>query len=98
MCLDLKSGKLLWDKRLPGGGPRTHSWSSVVLAGGRLYVPNQQSEVFVLKAAPEFEVLATNEIGDELMQASAALSDGQVFLRTHKALWCLGKERAPGHG
>jgi len=44
----------------------------------------------VLRAAPTFEVLATNVVGEEATCASLAVSDGQVFLRTYDALWCFG--------
>ena len=44
------------------------------------------------KAGGEFEVLATNSV-NEPTNASLAASDGQLFLRTEKALWCIGKRR-----
>jgi hypothetical protein len=43
--------------------------------------------VFVLRASPKFEVLATNSVG-EPTNASLAASDGEVFLRTNQSLWC----------
>ena len=46
--------------------------------------------MFVLKAAPKFELLGVNSIGGETMNASLAVSDGNIFIRTHKALWCIG--------
>jgi hypothetical protein len=77
----------LWEERLTGSGARNASWSSPILAGDRLYVPNQNADVFVLRAGPQFQCLATNSIGGEQMNASLAVSDGDVFLRTHKHLW-----------
>src|SRR2546430_10725980 len=87
-CYELKTGKLLWEERLTGKGPDNSSWSSMVLAGGRLYVINHSGDTFVLKASPKFELLATNSLG-ETDNASLAVSDGDIFIRTHKALWCL---------
>jgi len=89
-CYDLKSGKRAWDKRLEGTGDKNGTWSSIVLAGDRLYLPNHSGQTFVLRAAPKFEVLATNVVGEETTCASLAVSDGQLFLRTYDALWCLG--------
>jgi outer membrane protein assembly factor BamB len=86
-CLDLKNGQTIWEERLKGSGSRGGSWSSMLLADGKLYVPNQSGDVFVLRAAPKFEVLATNSVG-EPTNASLAASDGEVFMRTDKALWC----------
>jgi outer membrane protein assembly factor BamB len=92
-CLDLQTGQTLWEERLTGGGARNSSWSSPVLAGDRLYVPNQNADVFVLRAGPKFECLATNSIGGEPMNASLAVSDGAVYMRTHRHLWCFAEEK-----
>ncbi len=86
-CLDLKDGKTVWEERLKGSGSRGGSWSSMLLADGKIYVPNQSGDVFVLRAAPKFELLATNSVA-ESTNASLAASDGEVFMRTDKALWC----------
>jgi outer membrane protein assembly factor BamB len=87
LCLDVKTGKTTWEERLTGAGSRGSSWSSMLLAGERIYVPNQSGDVFVLRAGPRFEVLATNSVG-EPTNASLAASDGELFMRTDKGLWC----------
>jgi len=46
--------------------------------------------VFVLRAGPRFECLATNSIGGELMNASLSVSEGEIFIRSDKRLWCIG--------
>ena len=61
--------------------------TSVVLAAGRLSMPNQAGDVFVLKASPTFELLATNSV-KERTNASLGVSDGHLFLLTEKSLWC----------
>jgi outer membrane protein assembly factor BamB len=93
-CFELKSGKSVWTERLPGTGGSGACWSSPVLAGDRLYVPNRNGDVFVLKAAQAFDLLAVNSIGGEPMSASLAVADGHIFIRTDKHLWCIG----PGEG
>jgi len=65
------------------------SWSVPVLIGDRLYAANQNADVFVLRARPKFECLATNSIGGEPMNASLAVSNGDMFIRTDKRLWCI---------
>lgn len=92
-CRTLASGELVWEERLTGTGARNASWSSPVRAGDRLYVANQNADVFVLRARPQFACLATNSIGGEPMNASLAVSDGEIFLRTDKHLWCIGGAR-----
>jgi outer membrane protein assembly factor BamB len=86
-CIQLKTGKAVWEERLRGTGSRNSSWSSMLLADGRIYVLNQSGDVFVLRASPKFEVLATNSIG-EPSNASLAASNGELFLRTDNSLWC----------
>jgi len=92
-CLDLRTGRAVWEERLTGTGARNSSWSSVVLAGDRLYAPNQNGDVFVLRAAPKFECLATNSLGGEPMNASLAASGGAIFMRTDRRLWCIAEQK-----
>ena len=89
-CIDLKTGKTVWEERVRGNGPKNDSWSSFVLSGDRLYILNQSGDTIILKAGPELEVIAKNSIGNELTNASLAVSDGELFIRTHKNLWCIG--------
>ena len=91
--VDLKMGSTVWSERLKGSGSRGSSWSSMLLADGKIYVPNQSGDVFVLSAAPKFEVLATNSV-NEATNASLATADGEIFLRTDKGLWCFANSAA----
>jgi outer membrane protein assembly factor BamB len=89
-CVELKTGKVVWENRLKGPATPSDSWSSMVLAGDRIYVVNKGGDSFVLKASPNFELLATNSLFENAL-ASVAPSDGQIFIRTYKHLWCIGK-------
>lgn len=92
LCLDLKTGNTVWEERLKGSGARDSSWSSMLLADGKIYVPNQSGDIFILRAAPKFEVLATNSVS-EPTNASLAASNAELFLRTDKALWCFANSK-----
>jgi outer membrane protein assembly factor BamB len=92
-CLDLKTSSVIWSERLPGIGAKKESWSALVRAGDRLYALNQSGDTIIFRAAPKFEVLAVNSIGSELTNASHAVADGEVFLRTHAHLWCIGEQK-----
>jgi outer membrane protein assembly factor BamB len=83
-CLDAKNGRLLWTEKLG----RQHS-ASAVLADGRIYLPDDQGTVWVVKASPKFEVLQKNEVGEEC-HASPAISHGQIFIRGLQHLFCFG--------
>jgi outer membrane protein assembly factor BamB len=91
-CFELKTGKSLWQERLTGPGARNSSWSSMLLADGKIYVPNQSGDVFVLRASPKFEVLATNSVS-EPTNASLGASEDDLFLRTDKSLWCFANSK-----
>jgi outer membrane protein assembly factor BamB len=85
---DLKTGEDTWngEKKLRGGG----TWGSIVHAGGRLYVMMKSGETVVLAPSAEFEVLAVNPLGPgERTYSSPAVSDGEIFLRTFRHLWCV---------
>jgi outer membrane protein assembly factor BamB len=91
-CLELKTGNKVWTERLKGPGRRSSVWASVLLADGKLYVPNQSGDVFILRASPKFEVLATNSV-NEPTNASLAASNGELFLRTQDSLWCIAQAK-----
>jgi len=86
-CIELKTGKSLWEERAAG-----RSWGSIVHAGGRLYLTDQKGETLVLAAKPQFEVLSRNPL-NERSQSSPAVSDGEIFIRTYQHLWCLSDKR-----
>ena len=99
VCLDLLTGQKRWEKRLPARATPAGSWSSIVAADEKLFIPNQSGEVFVLDATPPaFTLLAANPIAQEITCASPAISDGQLFLRTYQALWCIGSADTRGKG
>jgi outer membrane protein assembly factor BamB len=87
-CFELTTGRDLWAKERVSGA----SWGSFVAAGDRLYVTNQAGETLVLAAGPEFKELARNSLGERTL-ASVAVSDGEVFIRTYKNLWCIGSRK-----
>ncbi len=93
-CIELKTGKVIWKERLNGKGPKNDSWSSMVLSGDRIYILNQSGDCIILKASPNFEAPEVNSIGNELTNGSLAVSNGELFIRTHKNLWCISEKKA----
>ncbi|MEN9574170.1 MAG: hypothetical protein RL514_2025 [Verrucomicrobiota bacterium] len=91
MCLNLETGKEVWNERLKGASATGANWSSVLLAGGKCYTITQGGDCFVFKASPTFELLAANPLG-ERSNSSIVPSNGELLIRTHQALWCIGKQ------
>lgn len=88
-CRSLETGKIVWEERLKGPGATAQNWSSLVLSGDKVYGINQSGDAFIFRAAPKFELLATNSIGEKVI-GSIAPSDGQLFIRSYQHLWCIG--------
>ncbi|HLY72942.1 MAG TPA: PQQ-binding-like beta-propeller repeat protein, partial [Planctomycetota bacterium] len=86
-CIDPKTGGYLWKSRATGA----EMWGSMVYAAGRIYVTDKRGRTVVIKPNPEkLEVLSTNELG-EASNCTPAVSDGQIFIRTDKALYCIAE-------
>lgn len=84
-CWEAITGKMLWKRRL---GP--HHSASGIVAGGNVYFTADDGVTFVLKAAPQFELIGTSAL-DEECHASPAVSGGNLFIRTMHHLYCIGR-------
>ncbi|HEV3440215.1 MAG TPA: PQQ-binding-like beta-propeller repeat protein [Gemmata sp.] len=91
-CQDAATGKFVYSERLtPNAGGM---WASPVLADGKLYYVSQRNGAYVVAAKPKFELLAHNTFQEDKSRtnASIAVSNGQLLLRTDQALYCIGKK------
>lgn len=94
-CADTKTGEVIYRERLDGiGSGGRPVYASPVMAGDHIYVASRWDGTFVLSAGAEFEQLARNQFaGDESdFNATPAISDGQIFLRSDEALYCVAAE------
>jgi len=90
-CQNAETGQFVFQERLE---PRPGNiWSSPVLADGKLYIVSQHEGTFVVAAKPEFKLLAHNQLADDdsRTNASPAVHQGQLLLRSDKRLYCIGK-------
>lgn len=88
-CLNAKTGEVIWGPERTATGTVS---SSPVLADGKIYFTNERSQTVVLKAGPEFELLATNELDGTYTLSSMAVAGNQLFIRTSDHLYCIGEE------
>ncbi len=84
-CLDARSGTAKWRERLPG-----QYRASPLVAENRIYFLNTAGLTTVVAASDRFEKLAENKLDDETL-ASLAVSEGKLYVRGKKSLYCLGK-------
>jgi outer membrane protein assembly factor BamB len=88
VCYESLSGKLLWKTHLNGA----YSGSPVAY-NGLLFFLNEDGETTVLKPGDKPNIVRRNKLGNEvgeIFRASITPSDGQVFIRSNKVLYCLG--------
>lgn len=84
--VDVRTGEKKYKVRLGSGGA-TFS-ASPVSAGGRIYLADEDGNVYVVQAGDEYKLLATNPMNETCM-ATPAISDGELFVRTRKHLYCV---------
>jgi outer membrane protein assembly factor BamB len=86
-CLDAKTGAVRYEGARPPV-PATFMASPVAF-DGKILLPSQDGDVFVIKAGPAHEVLRTNSLGEPI-SASPAIANGRIYIRGEKTLFALG--------
>ena len=85
---DAKSGEKKFTERLAGG---TAAFTASPVAGdGKVYLANEDGQVFVLKAGPTYELMALNDMGSSVL-ATPAISEGRLLFRTQRELIAIGQ-------
>ncbi len=87
-CANARTGESIYKKRLGQG--QSAVTASPVAADGRLYCTTEDGDVYVVKCGPQFEVLATNKMGDVCL-ATPAITRGLLLVRTTGFLFGIGK-------
>src|SRR6185436_9910334 len=87
---DLLTGEELYRQRLEKVGNGFSA--SPVAAVGKIYLSNEDGDIFVVEAGRTFRQIGANEMG-ELVMATPALSNGVMYVRTAKSLVAIGRAR-----
>jgi outer membrane protein assembly factor BamB len=82
------TGEVLKQTRMRGA--LEDYYSSPVGADDKVYMISQAGKVSVLKAGADLELLALNDLGEEVY-ATPAFADGKIYLRTRNTLYCFAK-------
>jgi outer membrane protein assembly factor BamB len=98
--MEAKTGKLVYRERLPDVSGSKPFYASPVLANGHLYAVSRRQGTFIIEARPEFKLAAQNTLaGDETdFNATPALADRQLFLRSNRNLYCIEGMQTAGAG
>jgi outer membrane protein assembly factor BamB len=89
-CVEAKTGKTVYQERL---SPRPgRIYASGIIGDGKLYYVSREAGVYVLPAAPRYEVLAHNKFDSDsgVFNATPAVSRGRILLRSDRYLYCVG--------
>ncbi len=88
---DAKTGQRHYQSRIADG--KTGFSASAVASAGRVYFTSEDGDVYVVKAGPVFELLATNTLG-EVAMATPAISESTMFFRTRGHLLAIADSGA----
>ncbi len=64
--------------------------ASPVVVGDKIYVTSEDGDTFIFAADAKLKVIGKNSLGESCF-ASPAVSRGQIFMRTQRHLWCIGR-------
>ena len=85
-CLELKTGKKVWDHNLDG-----EFYGSPGLAADKLYLVARNGTVFILKAGRQFEEIGKATLG-EPSDGSPVFAGDRILIRGIKSLYCIGNK------
>jgi len=88
ISLDTKDGSQVQKRRV---GKTGTVYASVLLAGDRLYCISRERGTWVLSADKDMKELAHNKFASDrsIFNGSPAVSEGKMYLRSDKFLYCL---------
>ena len=82
---DVQSGERLYRQRVASGAGFS---ASPVASDGRIFFASEDGDVLVVRAGPEFEILAHNTMGEVLM-ATPAIASGTLVVRGRSHLFAI---------
>ncbi|MCC6883772.1 MAG: PQQ-binding-like beta-propeller repeat protein [Verrucomicrobiales bacterium] len=89
-CVDLKSGQFVYDEPLsPNPG---QIYASPVLVGDTIVYLGRGGQAVLVKAGPKFEIFGSPRLEDGrgVFNASPAIANGRLYLRSNRHLYCIG--------
>ena len=84
----LTSGDELYRERIQHVGSGFSA--SPVTDGRMLFLPGEDGETFVIRPGDLFEQVGLGRLPD-LVMATPAIADGQLFIRSQSRLWAIGQ-------
>jgi len=92
-CYHAADGHELWQERLDGNFS-----ASPIAAAGRVYFLSEDGTVVVVEPDTTPKIVARNPLGapaEEVFRASLAPCDGKLYVRSDRAVYCVGTAAKP---
>ena len=90
-CLDAKTGKEYWKFDTKG-----HIWASPLLVDGKIYIGNEEGELFILAEGKEMKKIASIEFPAPL-KGTVVAANGALFVTTETHLYCFKDGAKPAN-
>jgi outer membrane protein assembly factor BamB len=84
VCYDAKSGEKYWEQEYGGG-----FYSSPVVADGKVYALDMGGNMHIFKVNKEYGLAGEASLGEKAY-ATPAFTDGRIYIRGEKHLFCIG--------
>jgi outer membrane protein assembly factor BamB len=84
---DARTGNRIYQQRIGTGGSFS---ASPIAAGGKLYMASEDGDIFVVKAGPQYELMATNPIGEPMI-ATPAWAGDVLIVRGARRLFAIAE-------
>jgi outer membrane protein assembly factor BamB len=86
-CYHAETGEKIYRKNIKSGAVT----ASLVAADGKIYCTSESEGIVVVRAGPEFEILAQNLVGETCM-ATPAISEKLFIVRAQNHVYCFGRD------
>jgi len=87
VCYEASTGKEVYKNKL---GQLKSFTGSPVASDGKIYMADEEGNVYVFRSGPDFKLLSTNPLGD-ICLTTPAITDNLIIFRTMKYLIALSK-------
>jgi len=93
-CADCETGKYIYKERIKQkkGGRPAGDYASALRVGDNVLLTTRGGATYIVKATADFQQVASNQLEDEgLFNATPAISDGEIFIRSETKLYCISE-------
>jgi len=86
VCVNQKDGAVIWHNEFDNG-----FYGSPVIVDGKLYSVDRTGVTVIVQASGEYKLIGQSSLGEK-SDCTPAFSDGMVYIRGHKNLYCIGRK------